>query len=571
MSARARAIAIVGAVAGSIAVAIVVVLVVWRAARPAPRSLVVVTLAGDGASPGALESSLQLVEHDVARGAHHDIVGLVGPDEACLAIDVDPRDDVLTAVDRVRSSIRPAALDPSLSPPTVTAVHPTDDVHVAVTSQTHTLVETRRAALRVATALLMTPGISDVEACGGADEEISVRLDAAKAAALGLGLVDVEEALSKAALPLRLGAQPRSIEEIAKAPLPSKTGAPVAVRDVADVARSPTTPSCVAFDEAGRAVAVLTIRLRAAAGSSAAKARAAAARTVADAAKTLPSGLRVETIDLTPEERERTAIVDLDPAGRDVARSIDRLRVSAVARAWIVGRRAGASCAAVDAPAATAMLRLERGADATSIGRELAAAPTPGVVVHAVSRLDDPPPGARVWIAASSYEDAARIADAVVASTRRVPGVVEAATPPRGGPEIVVVPDRARAARLGVRPADVAAAVRAALHGVTVASLREGDGVIPVVLHLAGASDDPRSLDAVALVGGGGSVVRLTEVATLRIDPPAPRRIRRNLFPAAVVRVRAKDASALRAARDRIAKDVALPAGAALTFDLGPR
>lgn len=121
----------------------------------------------------------------------------------------------------------------------------------------------------------------------------------------------------------------------------------------------------------------------------------------------------------------------------------------------------------------------------------------------------------------------------------------------------------------GLQAADVLQTVNAAYHGAPAAELNQADRSIPVVVRVAGAGSDPRTLGNLLLRGRDGAVVRLSDVAKIRsvlsrslIDHQDG--LRRQIV---VATPRGSDqAGYARAARQAIAAKIDLPPGVYLRF-----
>ena len=139
-------------------------------------------------------------------------------------------------------------------------------------------------------------------------------------------------------------------------------------------------------------------------------------------------------------------------------------------------------------------------------------------------RLNDIP-GARIQFGADGFAGAKvaitligdngdalqRASDALIDQMKSVPGLINpTSTAATTKPELIVRPDSARAAALGVTPTDIAATVKIATIGDTDTSLAKfnlGDRQVSVVVTLPdGAIDDPAKLAVLPLAGSKGTV-----------------------------------------------------------------
>ncbi|TPL86051.1 efflux RND transporter permease subunit [Mesorhizobium sp. B2-3-12] len=134
-------------------------------------------------------------------------------------------------------------------------------------------------------------------------------------------------------------------------------------------------------------------------------------------------------------------------------------------------------------------------------------------------------PGARIQFGADGFAGAKvaitlvgddgraleKASDALIEQMKSVPGLINpTSTAATTKPELIVRPDSARAAALGVTPTEIASTVKIATIGDTDTSLAKfnlGDRQVSVVVTLPdGAIDDPAKLAVLPLVGGKGTV-----------------------------------------------------------------
>ncbi|MBZ9995895.1 efflux RND transporter permease subunit [Mesorhizobium sp. BH1-1-4] len=104
-----------------------------------------------------------------------------------------------------------------------------------------------------------------------------------------------------------------------------------------------------------------------------------------------------------------------------------------------------------------------------------------------------------------------KASDALIEQMKSVPGLINpTSTAATTKPELIVRPDSARAAALGVTPTEIASTVKIATIGDTDTSLAKfnlGDRQVSVVVTLPdGAIDEPAKLAVLPLVGGKGTV-----------------------------------------------------------------
>ena len=158
-------------------------------------------------------------------------------------------------------------------------------------------------------------------------------------------------------------------------------------------------------------------------------------------------------------------------------------------------------------------------------------------------------------------------AEQIAAILRRLPGSRDvAAIVPGGQPEVAVVPDRVRLARLGLSVADVGNAVQTALGGSTVGGFYEGERRFDITLRLAApyrASVEDVGAIPLALPNNAGTV-RIADVAQVEVREGASRIAResggRNVSVKANLQGR-DQGSFVKEAMERVGKEVQLPPG----------
>jgi HAE1 family hydrophobic/amphiphilic exporter-1 len=134
-------------------------------------------------------------------------------------------------------------------------------------------------------------------------------------------------------------------------------------------------------------------------------------------------------------------------------------------------------------------------------------------------------PGARIQFGADGFAGAKvaitlvgddgealqKASDALIDAMKSVPGLINpTSTAATTKPELIVRPDSARAAELGVTPTEIASTVKIATIGDTDTSLAKfnlGDRQVSVIVTLPdGAIDDPAKLAVLPLIGSKGTV-----------------------------------------------------------------
>ncbi|RUX67846.1 efflux RND transporter permease subunit, partial [Mesorhizobium sp. M2A.F.Ca.ET.040.01.1.1] len=142
-------------------------------------------------------------------------------------------------------------------------------------------------------------------------------------------------------------------------------------------------------------------------------------------------------------------------------------------------------------------------------------------------------PGARIQFGADGFSGAKvsitlvgddgealeKASDALIDAMKSVPGLINpTSTAATTKPELIVRPDSAKAAELGVTPTEIAATVKIATIGDTDTSLAKfnlGDRQVSIIVTVPdGAIDDPAKLAMLPLTGTKG-VVPLGAVADI--------------------------------------------------------
>ena len=164
-----------------------------------------------------------------------------------------------------------------------------------------------------------------------------------------------------------------------------------------------------------------------------------------------------------------------------------------------------------------------------------------------------------------------QVAQAVEAQARQVPGVTSAlAERLVGGAYLDVQIDRRAAARFGLNIADVQALVAGVVGGRTIGEVVEGQARFPISLRYPRAwRDSPEALRRLPLLSPSGQQLRLGDVAQISLSegPPMLRSENARLAGWVYVDIRGRDLlSTVRELEQRIAREVALPAGVALAY-----
>jgi multidrug efflux pump subunit AcrB len=359
-----------------------------------------------------------------------------------------------------------------------------------------------------------TSGVGRVQACGRLQRQITVDVDPAPLAGMGLTLAEVSDGLAKTG-----GATPEALAPLA---LRYANGVPVRLKDVARIQDDASTPDCRAFDERGP---VMEIVVRAQPVANPDEVRKAIDPLAQKALVALPPG-----VELQARTVQRTLLVDLDPDSSVAARAELQRAVAGVAGVGSFMIEVGPSSEA----------------DPPSIARVLLASKDDAIAGRVLAALHERPfvrgagePNATVELSAPGWpqlEPAA--ADLFRALSARGELVLRLGVDRHPEPQVHVDPDAA--SRLGVSMAEVALALRAR-RGKVVSTYMTATGTLPIVLHVGGALDQ-------IFVKGSAGPVPLTALARVQIENVPVTLRHAGQFPVIGARVQAKDLSGLRKA-----------------------
>lgn len=185
-------------------------------------------------------------------------------------------------------------------------------------------------------------------------------------------------------------------------------------------------------------------------------------------------------------------------------------------------------------------------------------------------RLDEVVSGVKADVAVKIFGEDERVlgslAEEVLAVLSRVPGAADVQTEAfSGAAEWQVTPDRVELARYGLNVSDLREVVEAAVGGITVTEVIDGQRRFDVVLRLPdGARRDRETLLGLLLQAPGGELVELGQVAAIR-PASAPEVIHREEGQRRIVvqsNVRGRDLGGfVHDAKQRLEATVDLPAG----------
>ena len=176
-----------------------------------------------------------------------------------------------------------------------------------------------------------------------------------------------------------------------------------------------------------------------------------------------------------------------------------------------------------------------------------------------------------IKVAGSSLQEIDRIAGAIEAAVRKVPGVSSAlAERLNGGRYVDVQIDRTAAARFGMNVADVQSVISAAVGGENIGETVEGLQRFPIsVRYPREVRDSLEKLRALPVLTESGAQIRLGDVAAIRIadGPPMLKSENARLSGWVYVDVRGRDlGSAVRAMQQTVAKEVSVPPGYSISW-----
>ena len=176
-----------------------------------------------------------------------------------------------------------------------------------------------------------------------------------------------------------------------------------------------------------------------------------------------------------------------------------------------------------------------------------------------------------IKVAGASLQQIDRVAAQIEKVVARVPGVTSAlAERLNGGRYVDVHIDRAAAGRYGMNVADVQSIVSSAIGGENIGETVEGRQRFPINLRYPRElRDSLEQLRALPVLTPRGAQIRLGDVAALRIaDGPVMLKSENGQLSGWIyVDIRGRDlSSAVRAMQQAVAREVALPAGYALSW-----
>ena len=418
-----------------------------------------------------------------------------------LELELDDEAEPFGATTAVQEALQPAlrSLPSGMMPPLV-MLEPDRNaaLRFAVRSDALTRVQVTKLADDLDLAFERTPGVLRVELCGAQRDEWRIDVDPPRLAAIGLTLAEVLRAVRAASFAAPAGhiaggsqdfvvRAAGAIDDLPGVTIATRNGAPVRLRDVANVALAGGPVACRAIDEAGE---VVTGAVSVRSGGNAQEIREALDGVLAKARLTLPPGAKlavwnpdaaeiaVEVADLRDLDRARRVVGSV-PAVQHVLLELEG--VSGTARVLVAPHTAE--------EAVVAALR------------------SAGLVVHArdeiVVAIDGPDPAKLAELANSMLTALQARRDVVVSGTV---GLAPQAS-------VRVEPDRVAAARYGIDTSDITDAMLAAsTDGLVATSLFTQAAPVDVVVRVPSS---PQDIDMLRIASRDGVVVPLSQVAKI--------------------------------------------------------
>jgi len=218
------------------------------------------------------------------------------------------------------------------------------------------------------------------------------------------------------------------------------------------------------------------------------------------------------------------------------------------------------------------LVRAAPSSDATKLARAIAHAleARPGVVFDMTSpqaALPQETRAARVRVIGPDVAKLKEVADAAATALHDTPGVTAAWVPDdRLVPSKAINPDRALMARFGTSPDAITDAVQLEADGRVVSRFVEGTRSFDLVVRVQPTGDKDADLGRVSVPVSDGSLVPLSQLATVTVSAVPWRISRANGSRIMDVYFDTRDAAALEGARNAIASKVKMPPEYSLTI-----
>jgi len=171
----------------------------------------------------------------------------------------------------------------------------------------------------------------------------------------------------------------------------------------------------------------------------------------------------------------------------------------------------------------------------------------------------------QIAIFGEDLDELKRYSEQIATVVRSIPGTGDTRVERLlGAPQLTIRPDRERLARYGAKAEDALAVVRAARVGVPVGLIYEGQKRFDLRLIVPPRTTEPQALGELFIEAGGGTLVPLSEVATIE-QTEGPAQIRRQDLMRTVrveVNLRGRDlVSWVHDAQIKVAEQVKMPTG----------
>lgn len=445
-------------------------------------------------------------------------------------------------------------------------------------SSTGDFMQLQRVARALREALLVLPGVADVEVCGGAEARVEVAVDPARLSAYRLSIAALvpvlRDSLHEApglSADLRVLAGVRSMEQLMDVIVTSGEH-PVRLRDVASVAIARAPGECEAR-RVGGGEAVLGL-VKARPGVDAPAFAAAVRAELAARSAGLPMDARLE-LPTNPPLRLALELT----AAAEPAETLSRASLAIAEAFTAAGLSPSERAAFLRTPTPShpgVVVDGELGFDATGLaaaelaGLERRLAALPGVAVR--GPIGDPTL-LRLRVTGAELEVDRRLAREAAEIAAKVPGVVRAAARDDQHPELVLELQRERMATYGLAASELSLTLAAALGGAPVGELQLDGTRMPMVVRLGaepvGRAATLATLPRLEIGLPAGGTVRLDELVQMRTEsaPGTITRVDGQRSVSVEVRVGAATPAQQAALQRALAEGLGLPSGYTLVWD----
>lgn len=551
-------------------------------APPPPPVTVTVTATYEGASPPEVERSLTTPLEQAVAGTPDltDLRSTTRSGRAELLLTFAPGTDATAARAAVQARLQPIQpnLPQDVLPPIVGAEHdPNTAVLFILQSSRAAPDELGRTAADIRRSLLAISNVTDVAMCGLRTPELEISLDPTRLTALGLAtstvITTLRDSLSPTPLtstPLGAGtslAAPRSVEDVADLVLATREAA-IHLRDVATIRSTLTRDTCGAVRLGAGGVILTVVHARRGAP---ADEFYKAVRADLDARR---PDLHARQIDLdVPPHALRVALdleATMDPT-TELTDHAERLR-------GLLQAANIQPLAYLQAPVPTMpgewlpadLFVIPGSADeAAALRDQLAKLPDARTIGSPADPAADPQLH-RTWITGDDRDTTIQIGTYLADMLRGVPDIARPRLRDQQQLERVLKLDREKLALLGLATADVQATLGVGLDGLRVGTMHDRDTAIPIVVRLAAGDDTVRPLSPVSSLTvqpASGPPVPVDTLVRIQLALHPAEILHNNRARAVLVEWFSSDPNAPRAAQDRVARELHLPAGVAVIWE----